>query len=337
ASLWGPYKDIWQTISNAIWKRQPEAVHHLDQVLKKHRSDFISLFRNPPKNAQQHEKIQKASTEGVTIQGQQGMRLLPEQLIREAFILSDLFDIGELAAVELLLAGENQQPHFPGLTRGLVAVLLYWDGKRYIAESLRTLIQSRQGKMWTFELSQELISMTTRFTDDLMEQGLTQKILTLVSQIDLNNEFDKLQKERGLGSEKHRKEVSVLIKECRQSLAESLFVWTCQSPLSKDDTLILISYLEKVTVEADGSLDGVNLSLLMALLYCFDVSFLEQGTEDREDLMHCLPLLAERQYLAAIHTRLQESQPWKLPGLQATVRLAWALALRGISQLSDVT
>lgn len=76
--------------------------------------------------------------------------------------------------------------------------------------------------------------------------------------------------------------VSDLIKECRQSLAESLFVWSCQSPLSKDDTLILISYLEKVTVEADGSLDGVNLSLLMALLYCFDVSSLEQGTEDRE-------------------------------------------------------
>lgn len=76
--------------------------------------------------------------------------------------------------------------------------------------------------------------------------------------------------------------VSDLIKECRLSLAESLFVWTCQSPLSKDDTLILISYLEKVTVEADGSLDSVNLSLLMALLYCFDVSFLEQGTEDQE-------------------------------------------------------
>lgn len=53
--------------------------------------------------------------------------------------------------------------------------------------------------------------------------------------------------------------------------------------------------------------------------------------------MHRLPLLAERQYIATIHTRLQESQPWKLPGLQATVRLAWSLALRGISQLSDVT
>lgn len=50
--------------------------------------------------------------------------------------------------------------------------------------------------------------MITRFTDELMEQGLTYKVLTLVSQIDVNNEFEKLQRERGLGSEKHRKEAS---------------------------------------------------------------------------------------------------------------------------------
>uniref|UniRef100_A0A2K6V1B0 Nucleoporin 205 n=1 Tax=Saimiri boliviensis boliviensis TaxID=39432 RepID=A0A2K6V1B0_SAIBB len=337
ASLWGPYKDIWHTVGNAVYRRQPEAVHLLDKILKKHKPDFISLFKNPPKNVQQHEKVQKASTEGVAIQGQQGTRLLPEQLIKEAFILSDLFDIGELAAVELLLSGEHQQPHFPGLTRGLVAVLLYWDGKRCIANSLKALIQSRRGKTWTLELSPELVSMTTRFTDELMEQGLTYKVLTLVSQIDVNNEFEKLQRERGLGSEKHRKEVSDLIKECRQSLAESLFAWACQSPLGKEDTLLLIGHLERVTVEADGSLDAVNLGLLMALLYCFDISFIEQSTEERDDMIHQFPLLTEKQYIATIHSRLQDSQLWKLPGLQATVRLAWALALRGISQLPDVT
>uniref|UniRef100_A0A8C5KMV8 Nucleoporin 205 n=1 Tax=Jaculus jaculus TaxID=51337 RepID=A0A8C5KMV8_JACJA len=231
----------------------------------------------------------------------------------------------------------HQQPHFPGLTRGLVAVLLYWDGKRCIANSLRALIQSRRGKTWTLELSPEMVSMTTRFTDELMEQGLTYKVLTLVSQIDVNNEFEKLQRERGLGSEKHRKEVSDLIKECRQSLAESIFAWACQSPLGKDDTLLLIGHLERVTVEANGSLDGVNLALLMALLYCFDTSFIEPSTEERDDMIHRLPLLTERQYIATIHSRLQDAQPWKLPGLRATVRLAWALALREVSQLPDVT
>ncbi len=79
-------------------------------------------------------------------------------------------------------------------------------------------------------------------------------------------------------------QVSDLIKECRQSLAECLFAWTCQSPLSKEDTLTLIGHLETVTAEADGSLDSVNLALVMALLYCLDVSFLEQGTEDREGI-----------------------------------------------------
>lgn len=59
-----------------------------------------------PKSAEQREKVRKASTEGIAIQGQQGSRLLPEQLLSEAFILSDLFDIGELAALELLLAGK---------------------------------------------------------------------------------------------------------------------------------------------------------------------------------------------------------------------------------------
>lgn len=48
--------------------------------------------------------------------------------------------------------GENQQPHFPGLTRGLVTVLLYWDGKRCLANSLRSLIQSRHGKSFTLDL-----------------------------------------------------------------------------------------------------------------------------------------------------------------------------------------
>ncbi|XP_056137198.1 nuclear pore complex protein Nup205 [Lampris incognitus] len=333
AGLWGPLKELWETVDGAVWKRQRESVYLLDLQLKKHKPHFLSLFKNPPKSAEQREKVRKASTEGIAIQGQQGSRLLPTQLLTEAFIISDLFDMGELAALELLLAGEHQQPHFPGLTRGLVAILLYWDGKLCLANSLRSLIQSRQGKTFTLELSEELVALTTRFTDDLMSQGLTKWILSLVSEINVTREFERLQKERGLGNEKHRKEVSDLIKECRQALADSLFAWTCQSPLTKDDTLLLIGHLENMTAEADGSLDSVNLALVMALLYCLDVSFLEQGTEDREDLLQALPLLTEKPYVSAVHSCLMDGQPWKLPGLQAVCRLAWALALRAVSQL----
>lgn len=64
------------------------------------------FFSKQPKSAEQREKLRKASTEGIAIQGQQGARLLPDQLISESFILSDLFNLGELAALELLLAGK---------------------------------------------------------------------------------------------------------------------------------------------------------------------------------------------------------------------------------------
>ncbi|XP_039625995.1 nuclear pore complex protein Nup205 isoform X3 [Polypterus senegalus] len=332
ASLWGPYKELWDTVNNAIYRRQLEAVHLLDMSLKKHKPDFISLFKNPPKSNEQRDKVKKASTDGIAIQGQQGLRHLPEQLLTEAFILSDLFSISELAALELLLAGERQQPHFPGLTRGLVAVLLYWDGKRCIANSLHSLIQARRGKTFMLDLSEELVSIANHFTDDLMKQGLTQKILSLLSDISVAVEFEKLQKARGLGNEKHRKEVSDLIKECRLTLAECLFSWTCQSSLSMDDILSLFGYLENVTTEGDGSLDSVNLALVMALLYNFDVSFLEQGSDDMEDLIHTMPLLTNKQYVAEIHNRLQDANPWKLPGLQAVVRLTWAVTLRALSQ-----
>uniref|UniRef100_A0A668A7E8 Nucleoporin 205 n=1 Tax=Myripristis murdjan TaxID=586833 RepID=A0A668A7E8_9TELE len=317
--LWGPLKELWETVEGAVLRRQPESVHLLDLQLKKHKPHFVSLFKNPAKSAEQREKVRKASTEGIAIQGQQGSRLLPEQLLTEAFILSDLFDIGELAALELLLAGEHQQPHFPGLTRGLVAVLLYWDGKFCVANSLRSLIHA----IVLFSLKHIFIHY------ELMSQGLTKRILSLVSEINVTREFERLQKERGLGNEKHRKEVGA--KWLLLSFPHSLSC--CQSSLTKDDTLALIGHLETMTAEADGSLDSVNLALVMALLYCLDVSFLEQGTEDREDLLQALPLLTERQYVSAVHSRLMDSQPWKLPGLQAVCRLAWALALRALSQL----
>lgn len=58
-----------------------------------------------------------------------------------------------------------------------------------------------------FPCSPELVNLTTRFTDELMAQGLTKQILNLISDVSVTRVFERLQKERGLGNEKHRKEV----------------------------------------------------------------------------------------------------------------------------------
>lgn len=81
--------------------------------------------------------------------------------------------------MELLLAGEQQLPNFPGLTRGLVAVLLYHDGRRCLVSALRTLIQSREGITWTLGLYEDMTQLVTKFTDELLEEGI---IIMAISQ-----------------------------------------------------------------------------------------------------------------------------------------------------------
>ena len=54
---------------------------------------------------------------------------LSQSLVEEALIVSDLFKLNELSSLQLLLHGEEQLPQYPGLTRGLVAVVLYYDGR----------------------------------------------------------------------------------------------------------------------------------------------------------------------------------------------------------------
>ena len=74
------------------------------------------------------------------------------------------------------------------------------------------------------------------------------------------------------------------MKEIRQSLADCLFAWSCQWPLSKADTLRLLAYLRtSASIKADGVLDDVSLTLLMAALYSLDVRILEQEDSEGRD------------------------------------------------------
>ena len=49
--------------------------------------------------------MRRADKEGIAVQGQQATQTLARDFIEEALIISDLFDLNEYAAVELLLAG----------------------------------------------------------------------------------------------------------------------------------------------------------------------------------------------------------------------------------------
>lgn len=47
ARLWGPFKELEQTVQAAIHRKLPDAIHDLEIALKKHKPDFIALLKNP--------------------------------------------------------------------------------------------------------------------------------------------------------------------------------------------------------------------------------------------------------------------------------------------------
>ena len=45
--LWGPYKELYHTISLIASKRCPDPYQELEAVIRKHKPDFIALLKNP--------------------------------------------------------------------------------------------------------------------------------------------------------------------------------------------------------------------------------------------------------------------------------------------------
>lgn len=99
-----------------------------------------------------------------------------------------MYNLNEYIALELLCTAQQQIPHHPGLPRGLVAVLLYYDGRKTLVTTLKELFQAREGISWCIEAPQDVTKMVTRFTDSLVADGILNKIIDLIENLDIVKE-----------------------------------------------------------------------------------------------------------------------------------------------------
>lgn len=123
----------------------------------------------------------------------------------EALIISDMFNLNENISVELLNTAEQQMHYYPDLTRGLICVLLYYDARRAIVNTLKILIQARKGISWAVDTSDQVVTLVTKYTDKLVDKGLIDQILILLGQLNLEKETNLLHENRALGGPKHRR------------------------------------------------------------------------------------------------------------------------------------
>lgn len=151
-----------------------------------------------------------------------------------------MYNLNEFIALELLTTAQQQMPQYPGLPRGLVAVLLYYDGRKALISALKDLMQARLGVSWCTDVSNDITLLITSYTDSLVAEGILKKIIESLDSLDITKEIELLTKNRALGPPKHHRMVLDLYEEIRQNLAMALFNYAAQSGLPKDVTIQLI-------------------------------------------------------------------------------------------------
>lgn len=95
--------------------------------------------------------------DGVPISKYTRSVAISKELLDEAIIISDMFNVDEIMTLELLCTAQREIFKHPGLSRGLVAVLLYYDGKKALVHSLRDLFRATNGISWVTEMPKEVL------------------------------------------------------------------------------------------------------------------------------------------------------------------------------------
>ena len=322
---WTPFKHLLSTLESYLQSNtQEKNVGNLDTLLRKHKQNFTTLLKNPPKNDKSRDEIRQGITEGISLPDL-GHTILSKDLVDESIIISDMYDLNEYIALELLCTAQQQMPNHPGLPRGLVAILLYYDGRKSLVACLKELLQVRAGVSWCTEIPSETTQLVTAYTDQLVADGLLDKIIERLEELDLTKEIEILTTNRALGPPKHHRQVVDLFEEIRFLLANCLFNWSAQCGLPRETTVKLVNYLAKYKpTESRGEIDNVTLTLQMALMYGLDMSVL-QRREDGEDVVKKLPIFKDPDFIEKVMEAV--SQNWECEGLQSLTLFAFGLAI----------
>ncbi|XP_019530030.3 nuclear pore complex protein Nup205 [Aedes albopictus] len=332
--MWTPFKHLFNSIESFLsapsggggggGQQQEQNVASLDALLRKHKQNFTTLLRNPPKNVKSREAIRVGITEGITLP-EFGHTILSKDLVDESVIISDMYDLNEYIALELLCTAQQQMPNHPGLPRGLVAVLLYYDGRKSLVASLKELFQARAGVSWCTDAPHEITQLITAYTDGLVADGVLDKIVDLLGELDVTKELDVLTTNRALGPPKHHRQVLDLFEEIRVLLATCLFNWAAQCGLPRGTTVKLIRFLARYkSTVSSGGIDNVTLALQMALMYGMDMSVI-QRREDGEEVVKRLPMVRDPEFIETVMDAISSS--WECEGLRSVSLFTFGLAI----------
>ncbi|CAL8096385.1 unnamed protein product [Calicophoron daubneyi] len=355
--MWSVSKSVHNLVVDVLCNGRENRILELETTLEQHKGLFSTLLRPKPRVAAHRDAVKKAVKESISLPGVHQRISLTQDFVDETLLLSDLFETDELVIAELLLTAESQLPSHIHLSRGLLAVILYYDSYQAVLDSLRILIQARDGRTWSPSLSYEVSQFVQRFTVDLWNSGLLSNLLWSVFNFDTVKEFSRLESAHALGNAKHRHDVYTLLNNLENGMAECLLLWSCQSAFALSEFKLVLDGLLRPNLGKGKCGDDVHSSiqeqssleltharthLLMSLLYSLEpFSLFTPPVEQLSELASVdqeHPLFSDRSFASGIRQSLDDERE-RLDkqdnedvsdsmGILALLRLAWALGLR---------
>ncbi|VDK74706.1 unnamed protein product [Onchocerca ochengi] len=235
--MWVRARNTFRVIDNYISNCYNEqsnstSLEQLMTVLNRTRKLLTDILRNPvglfqvsvkSKNSL-HRSMLNKNGEVVELDNGEVVKI-DDGLRNEAIIISDLFNCDEFDALELIITGEVQIRHFPFLTRGLCAVICYYDAHRFISATVKALAEFRIDEKVSKprELSEYLNQL-------LSDTAFIKRLIEVLQTVNVQSELQSLHHPHvnGLGGPKHQEILRELIEETLENCAQT-FHLICSS------------------------------------------------------------------------------------------------------------
>jgi nuclear pore complex protein Nup205 len=309
--MWITARSLFHQLSRVLTELDSES---LCEELVKNLRDNIQHIKNPltnkPKNASQRALC--APEKFVILSNGQKFEL-DHVISEEAKILSDLFDINEIDAVELILTGELQTRNYNTLPRGLCAVICYYEAHRHFILILKMLLRLKG------TANDMMPTILVDFIDCLLkEKDLFKRVLLILQNFNVKSEFEKLQRPsvNGLGTIEHQRALAECIEDIEKSCNEILcmFCHNCPVELHAEILELLFSAMKAVPLEQDSlRLSVANLAIWTSILVFINPSKLKHSP----NLHQIFEIFHKNLYLK-----------WNNPTACASIAFCFSIAVR---------
>ncbi|KAI0984095.1 hypothetical protein GJ496_011158 [Pomphorhynchus laevis] len=188
----------------------PEDIDYLDiiKAISASKEVLINPLRHSGPSDTSLRYLDRAQFEPVVIEGNDGVaQTMPKDFLHDALAISRTLQLDEKISLELVYHGFLQQAFYPELTRGLVAVLLFYDCKLSILECLFHLS--------TIESKRDCHSDLLAVVNSVLTSTLFANILSEIDNFKWASEYQRLSSINGVGSDRHSHEIRWRIHKIR--------------------------------------------------------------------------------------------------------------------------